>query len=178
MDAGRSRTSDIARRSGFVFQNPNHQIFEKTVYAEAAFALRNFGAGEEDAARLVDPVLEKYGLAAYREKHPLGISFGEKRRLNLCSVLPHDPALIIMDEPFVGQDYANVTRMCGELRRLRDAGKAIVLVSHDMDMVYRYCDRVALFRDGLALVDDRPEAVIGRLKEMGMADYVPEGCRE
>lgn len=178
LDAGRARTSDIARRSGFIFQNPNHQIFEKTVYSEAAFACRNFGMGEDEAARLVDPVLEKYGLAVYRDKHPLGISFGEKRRLNLCSVLPHDPSLIIMDEPFVGQDYANVTRMCDELRRLRDEGKAIILVSHDMDMVYRYCDRVVLFKDGLILVDAAPETAIQRIKAMGMADYVPEGCRE
>jgi len=178
LDVGKSRTSDIARRSGFIFQNPNHQIFERTVYAEAAFALRNFGTGEDEAAHLVDPVLEKYGLAKYRDKHPLGISFGEKRRLNLCSVLPHDPTLIIMDEPFVGQDYANVTRMCRELRRLRDGGKALVLVSHDMDMVYRYCDRIVLLKDGIVLVDDKPEAAMRRIEESGMKDYVPEGCRK
>jgi energy-coupling factor transport system ATP-binding protein len=174
LDASKARVSEMARNSGFVFQNPNHQIFEKTVYDEAAFACRNFGLDES----AVMPMLRKYGLAAYEKKHPLGISFGEKRRLNLCSVLPHRPSLILLDEPFVGQDYVNVTRMCEDLLQLKAEGKSVVLVSHDVDMVYKYCDRIALFKDGRVLVDAAPGAAMRRIKSLGMVDYVPEGCLE
>jgi energy-coupling factor transport system ATP-binding protein len=172
MDLSGARASALARRSGFVFQNPNHQIFEKTVYDEAAFACRNFGIGSDPG-----PALEKYGLASYRNRHPLGLSFGEKRRLNLCSVLPHGPSLILLDEPFVGQDYANVTRMCDDLLRLKGEGKSIILVSHDIDMVYRYCDRVVLFKGGRVLVDAPPGEAMNRIEALGMGDYVPEACR-
>jgi energy-coupling factor transport system ATP-binding protein len=177
-DVAISKVSDLARRSGFVFQNPNHQIFEKTVYDEAAFALRNFGSGESDTRAAVRPALEKFGLTSYSKKHPLGISFGEKRRLNLCSILPHGPSVIMMDEPFVGQDYANVTRMCEELLRLKNEGKAILLVSHDIDMVYKYCDRVVLFKDGGVLVDSPSREAMVRINGLGMPDYVPGGCRD
>jgi energy-coupling factor transport system ATP-binding protein len=172
MDIAAVRASALARRSGFVFQNPNHQIFEKTVYDEAAFACRNFGLDVDPG-----PTLEKYGLAGYEKKHPLGLSFGEKRRLNLCSVLPHGPSLILLDEPFVGQDYANVTRMCADLLQLKGEGKTIILVSHDIDMVYRYCDRVALFKEGRVLVDGPPAEAMNKIEALGMTDYVPEACR-
>lgn len=178
MDVAKVRTSELARRSGFVFQNPNHQIFEKTVYDEAAFACRNFGFSEGDILASVQPALENYGLAVYGKKHPLGISFGEKRRLNLCSILPHSPSLILLDEPFVGQDYANVTRMCAELLKLKSEGKAIILVSHDVDMVYKYCDRVALFNEGRVLVDDKPGEAMRQIKKLKMPDYLPEGCQD
>ncbi|AFC98857.1 putative ABC-type cobalt transport system, ATPase component [Methanocella conradii HZ254] len=173
LDPARARASGMARRCGLVFQNPNHQIFEKTVYDEAAFASRNLGLGGHET--LVMGALERYGLACYAKAHPLGLSFGEKRRLNLCSILPHGPALILLDEPFVGQDYANVARMRAELLRLKEDGKAIILVSHDIDSVYKYCDRIVLLKDGKVLVDDTPEEAAVQIRAMGLTDYVPEG---
>ncbi len=176
IDATKARASALARKTGFVFQNPNHQLFERTVLKEAAFACRNFGLGEAAANGRALATLERFGLAGYADRHPLGISFGEKRRLNLCSVLPHGPSLLLLDEPFVGQDYANVERMCAELHRLKEEGKAIVLVSHDVDMVYRHCDRVVLLKEGRVLVDAPPGEAREKLIGEGMPDYVPEGA--
>lgn len=100
IDVTRAGISTVAREVGFVFQNPNHQLFESTVADEVSFACRNFGIdGNAAAQRLVD----EYGIAAYARRHPLKLSHGEKRRLNLCSVLPHDPSIVLLDEPFIGR---------------------------------------------------------------------------
>jgi energy-coupling factor transporter ATP-binding protein EcfA2 len=178
MDAARAKTSALARKAGFVFQNPNHQIFERTVLREASFACRNFGLEESRANELAMAALGRYGLAGYADKHPLGLSFGEKRRLNLCSILPHGPSLLLLDEPFIGQDYANVERMCAELHKLKEEGKAIVLVSHDVDMVYRHCDRIVLLKEGRVLVDAPAAEAQRMLVDAGMPDYVPEDLDE
>ncbi len=112
-DTKTSRVSKLARFAGYVFQNPNHQIFERTVRNEAGFACGNFGIGPAVRDRLVLNELQRFGLDGYADRHPLGLSFGEKRRLNICSVLPHQPQVLLLDEPFVGQDFFNVETMMG-----------------------------------------------------------------
>ncbi len=125
---------------------------------------------------MVDEELGRFGLLDYANRHPLGLSFGEKRRLNICSVLPHQPQLLLLDEPFVGQDYFKVAVMMDELQALKREGKTILLVSHDIDMVYRHCDRVVLFLDGRIAVDDVPEAAGKAIAALGMKEYLPGGC--
>jgi energy-coupling factor transport system ATP-binding protein len=176
MDAKTTKVSRLARSAGYVFQNPNHQIFERTVRGEAGFACDNFGIDPPTRDRLVDNELSRFGLRDYAGRHPLGLSFGEKRRLNICSVLPHQPQLLLLDEPFVGQDYFNVDAMMTELQALKKEGKTVLLVSHDIDMVYRYCDRVVLFLDGRIAVDDVPEAAGKAITALGMKEYLPGGC--
>lgn len=176
-DTRSKKISALARKVGYVFQNPNHQLFERTVEAEAAFACINFGIPREETDRRVQAELEQYGLSRYASRHPLGLSFGEKRRLNLCSVLPHGPDIIVLDEPFVGQDYINIARMMSDLEALRAAGKTVILVSHDIDMAYRYCDRIVLFSDGNILADDSPGEAERRIRALGFMDYVPGAGR-
>jgi energy-coupling factor transporter ATP-binding protein EcfA2 len=170
------KVSRLARVAGYVFQNPNHQIFERTVRGEAGFACNNFGIGRETRDRRADDALQRFGLSRYADRHPMGLSFGEKRRLNICSVLPHQPQLLLLDEPFVGQDYFNVASMTGELQELKREGKTVLMVSHDIDMVYRHSDRVVLFLDGRIAVDDVPEAARQKIKALGMKEYLPGGC--
>lgn len=170
IDVRRSRTSTLARKVGFIFQNPNHQLFENTVAGEVSFACRNFGIDGEAASR---QVLEEYGLAGYAGRHPLKLSHGEKRRLNLCSVLPHDPAVILLDEPFIGQDAVNTARIVGDLMGLKGAGKTILMVAHDMDVVYRHCDQVVLFDGGRVLVDDVPARARAAIEALGKRAFLP-----
>jgi energy-coupling factor transport system ATP-binding protein len=176
MDTKAVKVSRLARFVGYVFQNPNHQIFERTVRGEAGFACDNFGIGHSDRDRRVDEELKRFGLQDYACRHPLGLSFGEKRRLNICSVLPHQPQLLLLDEPFVGQDFFKVAVMMDEMQALKREGKTILLVSHDVDMVYRHCDRVVLFLDGRIAVDDAPEAAGKAISSLGMKEYLPGGC--
>lgn len=174
VDASKARTSDLARKVGYVFQNPNHQIFERSVRGEASFACKNFGFDQPYTEKSVEAVLTRYGLMGYADRHPLRLSFGEKRRLNLCSILPHGPEVILLDEPFVGQDHVNAARMLEELEALKREGKTILLVSHDADMVYGYCDRVVLFDSGRIVVDRPPEEAMKEVRAMGKMEYLPE----
>jgi len=167
------KLSAIARRMGFVFQNPNHQIFENTVGDEIAFACRNFGFGRDAIEKLVRGIMDDYGMAAYERSHPLRLSHGEKRRLNLCSILPHDPSIIILDEPFIGQDDANTARMISALLHLKASGHTVLIVSHDMDLVFRYCSRVLLFDEGKIVVDARPERARDQITALGKRNFLP-----
>ncbi len=171
------KVSAMARQVGYVFQNPNHQIFERTVRSEAAFSSVNFGIEPARRDALVNAALERFGLSVYADRPPLGLSFGEKRRLNVCSVLPPGPEVLVLDEPFVGQDYANVVRLMKALCGLRADGKTIILVSHDVDMVYRHCDRLVLFSEGNILVDDAPDLARQAIEKLGMDDYLPSNGR-
>ena len=170
----RVKVSAIARDIGFVFQNPNHQIFENTVGGEVTFASRNFGLDPEITARAAHRVLSEFDLEAYEEFHPLRLSHGEKRRLNLCSVLPHGPTIIMLDEPFIGQDPLNAARIMAAALRLKTDGHTVLAVSHDIDTVFRHCTRVMLFDAGRVLVDDVPERARGRILEIGKTSFLPD----
>lgn len=167
------KSSAIARNVGFVFQNPNHQIFESTVEDEVSFAGRNFGMDPEDAAKTAYRFMSEFDLISYRTFHPLRLSHGEKRRLNLCSVLPHQPAVIILDEPFIGQDRRNAAKIMSAVLRLKNAGHTILVVSHDIDMVFRHCTRVLLFDAGEVLADDVPGKAYEKIQELGKLNFLP-----
>jgi energy-coupling factor transport system ATP-binding protein len=175
-DTKTARVSQLARLAGSVFPNPNHQIYARTVRGEAGLACNNFGIDPAVRDRLVSDELRRFGLLDYTGRHPLGLSFGEKRRLNICSVLPHQPQLLLLDEPFVGQDFFNVETMMGELQALKKDSKTILMVSHDIDMVYRHCDRVVLFLEGRIAVDDIPAVARDKIAVLGMKEYLPGGC--
>lgn len=167
------KVTEAARSAGYIFQNPNHQIFERTVRAEAGFACKNFGYAEEEAQARVGKALAKYDLSKYADGHPLRLSFGEKRRLNLCSVLTYDPEVLVLDEPTVGQDFANTAIMVGDLLKLRAAGKTVIFVTHDADMASWCCDRIIFFDDGRIVVDDVPASAFRKMAAAGFADYLP-----
>jgi len=102
------------------------------------------------------------------------LSHGEKRRLNICSTLPHDPDILILDEPFIGQDMANASIILETLLRLRRNGKTLLMVSHDMNRVFDYCDRILFFKEGNILADDVPSKISWKIQEMGDFNYLPE----
>ncbi len=128
----------IAKEVGFIFQNPNHQIFENTVFKEAAFAPRNFGMMVN-----VDTLLERSDLIHYKESNPFRLSHGEKRRLNLVSVLSYSPQVILLDEPFIGQDYENVQKIMDIMR-----GKTCLVVLHDPFIAEAFCNRAYELKGG------------------------------
>ena len=169
-DVKETRVSDIARKIGFVFQIPDHQLFERTVADEVSFASRNFGIDRVPEAQ---ELMREYDLLPYSARHPFKLSQGEKRRLNLCSVLPHDPATILLDEPFIGQDVANRARILSDLMRLRSAGRTIVMVSHDMEIAFKYCDRIVFFDSGQILIDETPRRAAEAIAVLGMHAFLP-----
>ena len=132
------RTCDIARNIGIVFQNPNHQIFENTVLKEVEFAPKNFKVGTD-----TDYLLKKAGLTPYKDSNPFKLSYGEKRRLNIVSVLSYHPDILLLDEPFIGQDYENVQKIMDLVK-----GTTSVIVLHDPFIAEMFCNRIYELKGG------------------------------
>ncbi len=159
---GRNRTSlspeEIARKVGYVFQNPDHQIFASTVEEEVAFGPRNFGLSDEDIDRRVAEVLRAVNLENVRTRDPFLLSKGERQRLAVASVLVLRPRLLILDEPTTGLDYREQRGMMGLINDLNRLGVAIVIITHAPWLVAEYARRVVLMRRGRILFDGPVDA--------------------
>jgi energy-coupling factor transport system ATP-binding protein len=149
------RPSETAHKVGYVFQNPDHQIFTSTVEAEIAFGPRNFGLGDDEVERRVAEVLHAVNLEDARQRDPFLLSKGERQRLAVASVLALRPRLLILDEPTTGLDYREQRRMMGLVSDLNHAGIAIIIITHAPWLVAEYARRVVLMRRGRILFDGR-----------------------
>ena len=144
---------DNAHEVGYVFQNPDHQIFASTVEAEIAFGPRNFGLSDEEIEQRVSEVLQAVNLEDARQRDPFLLSKGERQRLAVASVLALRPRLLILDEPTTGLDYREQRRMMGLITDLNRSGIAIIIITHTPWLVAEYARRVVLMRRGRVLFD-------------------------
>jgi energy-coupling factor transport system ATP-binding protein len=154
---GRDRTTmrpaETAAEVGYVFQNPDHQIFAATVEDEVAFGPRNFNLAPGEIQRRCDEVLRAVGLQDARALDPFLLSKGERQRLAVASVLALRPRLLILDEPTTGLDYREQRRMMALVTELNRDGIAIVMITHTPWLVAEYARRVVLIRGGRKLYD-------------------------
>ncbi|RLE69524.1 MAG: ABC transporter ATP-binding protein [Thermoprotei archaeon] len=151
IDVSKTSASKMARIVGYLFQNPSHQIFSETVYDEIAFGLKNFGIKNIDER--VRSMAETMGLIDKLEESPFNLSIGERERVAIASILVLDPKILILDEPTIGQDYKNYILLKFLLNRLRERGKTIILISHDMELILEHCDRIIALKNGEILYD-------------------------
>jgi energy-coupling factor transport system ATP-binding protein len=121
----------------------------------------------------VGELLARCGLGDRRDDHPYRLSYGEKRRLNLISVLVHAPRLILLDELLIGQDAGNATFLLELLRERTEQGDAVIMVNHAPEVTRRYASRVLFFNDGQIVVDAPPGPAFEQLRAMGREAYVP-----
>jgi len=143
----------LARKVGLVFQNPDHQLFSETVKDEVAFALRNFGFNEETVEKRVSWALNLLDIAQYTAASPFTLSGGERKRVALASVLSFNPDYLILDEPTIGQDYAQKDRLRQFAVQLNEQGKTVVIVTHDVEFVAECEPRVILMSRGKVIAD-------------------------
>ncbi|MEM2280553.1 MAG: ATP-binding cassette domain-containing protein [Candidatus Bathyarchaeia archaeon] len=163
----------LARKVGFVFQNPDHQLFCETVEEEIAFALRNFGFSEDVIEKRVTWALNLLGLTQYRKTSPFMLSGGERKRVALASVLAWDPKILIMDEPTIGQDYQQKEKLRQFISQLRAQDKTVVIVTHDVEFVAECNPRVLLMRGGKIVADGEAKQVLTDPKVLEQASIVP-----
>lgn len=145
----------VREKVGLVFQYPEHQLFEDTVYKEIAFGPRNLGLSQEDIDQRVKKALAMVHLefARYAEASPFDLSGGEKRRVALASVLAMEPAYLILDEPTAGLDPKGRRQIMEQVRELHDAGMTVILISHSMDDVARLTKRLIVLHQGRIVLD-------------------------
>lgn len=162
---------DVAKRVAVVFQNPNNQIFEQTVSKEYLLALDVLGLNRSHSTERDEKRLDEAGLAELKYRNPFALSHGQKRRLNVCSAVIHDPELYLFDEPFIGQDEHGRRFITNTITERAQTGGACVVATHNLSFTAQYCNRVIFLDNGLLLLDGRPESVFRRLEQIGRHEY-------
>ncbi|NBI58422.1 ATP-binding cassette domain-containing protein [Lachnospiraceae bacterium] len=167
-----------ADRIGYVMQNPNQMISKPMIFDEVAFGLRQRNVPESEITAKVEEVLKICGLYPFRKWPVSALSFGQKKRVTIASILALNPQMIILDEPTAGQDYRHYTEIMEFLNELHGRGITVVMITHDMHLMLEYAQRAVVFSGGQVIADDtsaniltNPE-IIGRanLKETSLYD--------
>lgn len=165
---------EIADKIAFVLQNPNSMISKTMIYDEVAFGLRIRGLEEEEIQKRVEEVLKICGLYPFRNWPISALSYGQKRRVTIASILILNPEVIILDEPTAGQDFSHYTAMMEFIRRLnRDLSLTILMISHDMHLIQEYTDRALVVCDKKILADLSPAELFSREKLIDQSNLAP-----
>lgn len=167
-DTRQVSVAQVARFLGYVFQSPTHMLFAPTVREELAFGPKNLQFKPEEIERAVAQCITTVNLTGLEDYPPLGLSFGQQKRTTIAAVLAMRSAIIIMDEPTAGQDYANYTRFMDAFCRPVQGGKSLlsenfaatVFITHDLDLAVTYANRVLLVSEGRIAADGAPQEVL------------------
>ena len=160
-------------RIGMVFQNPDHQLFCKTVYEECAFGLRRMGLAEEEIKEAVADILKVVGLSGLENVEPFFLTKDKRQRLAIAATLATQPEIIIVDEPTTGQDVRQTRDIMDLLRRLNEKGKTILIVTHDMKVVAKYAGRTIVMKDGRIIADGETRDIFSRFDVLREASILP-----
>lgn len=168
-------TRSLGREIGLVFQNPDHQIFSSTVWDEAVLGAVNYGLEPAEYEARTRSLLERAGLGDRLQDHPYRLSYGEKRRLNLISVLSYQPRLLLLDEIFIGQDPANAQFLLQLLVTYVEGGNCALMVNHNPAYYPQVSTRLLFLADGKLVVDSPLREGLKRLAELGQGVFLPGG---
>jgi len=147
-DTKKSSIYEIGKEVGYVFQNPDHQIFADTVYEEVAFSPKIRGCSKEEIDIRVKEALKAVGMEGYEDEDPFSLTKGERQRIAVASILSARPKVIILDEPTTGLDYKEQRKMMELIKKLNEDGHTIIMITHTMWVVSEYAHKVAVVKDG------------------------------
>jgi len=149
-----------ADKIGYVMQNPNQMISKTLIFDEVALGLRNRGVGEEEIRERVEKTLKICGLYPFRKWPVSALSYGQKKRVTIASILVLEPEMILLDEPTAGQDLKHYTEIMDFLSELNRSGMTVVLITHDMHLMLEYTPRAVVFHDGKVIADESAAQVL------------------
>ena len=161
-DISQDSIAERSERIGFVLQNPNQMISQTMIFDEVALGLRLRGIKEEEVEERVHEVLKTCGLYSFRKWPISALSFGQKKRVTIASILVLKPEIIILDEPTAGQDYKTYTDIMNFLDSLQKQGHTIVMITHDMQLMLEYSDRCLVVVEGKIIADDNPVTILNQ----------------
>ncbi|MEW4372277.1 ABC transporter ATP-binding protein [Paenibacillus kandeliae] len=147
---------------GFVMQNPNHMLSKPLLYDEVALGLRTRGVAEEEITERVHDVLKVCGLYPFRSWPVSALSYGQKKRVTIASILVLKPDILILDEPTAGQDFRHYNEMMECLQQLNRQGMTIIMITHDMHLMMEYGQRAIIMADGKKIADDTPARILSQ----------------
>ena len=161
-DISQDSIAERSERIGFVLQNPNQMISQTMIFDEVALGLRLRGIEEAEVEARVHEVLKTCGLYSFRKWPISALSFGQKKRVTIASILVLKPEIIILDEPTAGQDYKTYTDIMTFLDSLQKQGHTIVMITHDMQLMLEYSDRCIVVLEGKIIADDNPVTILNQ----------------
>ena len=161
-DISQDSIAERSERIGFVLQNPNQMISKTMIFDEVALGLRLRGIEEAEVEERVHEVLKTCGLYSFRKWPISALSFGQKKRVTIASILVLKPEIIILDEPTAGQDYKTYTDIMNFLDSLQKQGHTIVMITHDMQLMLEHSDRCLVVVEGKVIADDNPVTILNQ----------------
>jgi energy-coupling factor transport system ATP-binding protein len=170
-DTRSQSVAKLARRVGYVFQNPDEQLFSKNVEAEVAFGPRNLKLDKEQVQSLVKDALEMTELSDKTETNPYDLSPTWRKMVALASVISMDTDIVVFDEPTTGQDAMSIARIANVINTLRKRGKTVITITHDIDFCAENFERVIALSQGKVLLDGQANDVLGQ-EEILATTYV------
>lgn len=166
-------TSELAKFVGYVFQNPDHQIFAETVRDEVAFGPKNLGFSDEHIKNVMELVLQEMELSGLEEEMPFQLSRGQRQRLAVASVLAMEPSILIIDEPTTGQDWRESIALMELVRELNNKGHTCIVTTHNMNLVSLFARRVIVMREAKVRLDGLTQDIFRHRDELKAAWIKP-----
>ncbi|MGC8946033.1 MAG: ABC transporter ATP-binding protein [Anaerolineae bacterium] len=169
----RFSVGEIARRIGLVLQNPDYQLFTASCRDEIRFGLRNVGIPENEIDRRIEEALERVGLEMYADLFPFRLSFGDRRKLAVAATMALGPEVLIMDEPTTAQDHRGRYQLAELARQFHEEGGTVLMITHDVDLIARYAQRLIVLHAGQVLLDGPTHEVFAQTEELRKSFVVP-----
>ncbi len=187
INADKTKLKAIRQKVGLVFQYPEHQLFEMTVFKDVCYGPKNMGLSEEEVKNAAEKALSLVGLdQSFYDKSPFELSGGQKRRVAIAGILAMNPRVLVLDEPTAGVDPRGRDEILGAIDHMhKETGITVILVSHSMEDVAKYADRIVVMNNGHVALTGTPKEVfshVSELEEMGLAapqtSYVMKGLKD
>lgn len=173
MDTAWAEVSDLARHVGYVFQNPDRQIFAESVREEVSFGPRNLGFPPERVREVVERVLRELDLEEFADVEPFMLGRGQRQRVAVASILAMEPEVLIIDEPTTGLDWRESVRLMDLVAQLNARGHTVIMTTHNMLIVSLYARRVVVLKDGEVLLDGPTAEVFRQVDVLATAFIRP-----
>jgi energy-coupling factor transport system ATP-binding protein len=168
-DTRTKTVAQLARRVAYVFQNPDDQLFERTVGSEVAFGPRNQGAAEPEIQARVKQALERVGLRKLRERNPYDLHASQRKLVTLAAALAMDTPALVLDEPTTGQDGPGMRLVADLIESLKSEGRTVIAITHDVDFCAEHFDRVMVLSAGRVLADGPASQVLSQAAVLAQA---------
>ncbi len=181
MDTKKYTTAQISRVVGYVFQNPDDQIFHSTVVSEVEFGPNILKFNEQKKKKIVDYALEVTGLSSFRETNPFDLPLSIRKFVTIASIIAMDSKVMIFDEPTAGQDLKGVLRLSCILEELHNQGKTVITITHDMEFVANYFSRVIVMANKKVITTGSPREIFWNFEALESAmlkqPYISRLCK-
>ena len=168
----------LSKKVGYVYQNPNHQLFARTIEMELEFGPRNLGLTEEEIIERREKAIDFFNLQNIRELHPYRVGFPLRKLVGMASIYTMNPKVYILDEPTTGQDNVTTQTVYRLIKKLRDQGTTILCVAHDMILLAEVVERMVVLRDSHIIADAKPREIFANNEILQSTHLIPPPVTE